>query len=84
MTLIIGIFVGKKASKKQTQIEEERLKNGERIISDNRDIEERMSAWERAMDRYGKLYYCKRDDVVFIPGEIKSSPVTRMNELLFN
>lgn len=25
--------------------------------------------WEKAMDRWRRLYYCARDDGVFIPGE---------------
>ena len=31
--------------------------------------------WENATERWNQLYYCHRDDVVFIPGEGTSSPV---------
>ncbi len=39
-------------------------------------------AWRVAMNRWQKLYYCSRDDVVFIPGEGRAVPPNRMSELL--
>jgi hypothetical protein len=38
--------------------------------------------YEHAMDRWKRLYYCGRDDCVFIPGENGSAPVTEMNTYL--
>ena len=32
------------------------------------------SKWENATERWNQLYYCHRDDVIFIPGEGTSSP----------
>jgi predicted RNA-binding Zn-ribbon protein involved in translation (DUF1610 family) len=37
---------------------------------------------ERALARWKDLYYCARDDCVFIPGERTAAPVARMNEYL--
>ncbi len=39
--------------------------------------------WERAMERWSKLYYCHRDDVVFIPGDGKSSSATQTREYIY-
>lgn len=38
--------------------------------------------YERSMERWKNLYYCARDDCVFIPGENASAPVTGMSEYL--
>ena len=38
--------------------------------------------WEYAMRRWNQLYYCARDDILFIPGENKAVPVTQMNEYI--
>lgn len=43
---------------------------------------EKLTKWERAMNRWQKLYYCSRDDVVFLPGEERAVPPSRMSELL--
>jgi hypothetical protein len=40
--------------------------------------------WEQAMSRWVKLYYCGRDDVVFIPGEKTSSNVAEMFKYLYS
>ena len=45
--------------------------------------EPKISLWQAAMERWGKLYYCSRDDVVFIPGEGKSAPLVQMLEYIF-
>ena len=34
--------------------------------------------WQQAYARWEKLYYCGRDDVIFIPGEKTSAPVADM------
>lgn len=34
--------------------------------------------WERAMKRWNKLYYCMRDNGVFIPDEGEFVPVEQM------
>jgi hypothetical protein len=37
---------------------------------------------ETAIERWNQLYYCSRDDCVFIPGEHTSAPLARMREYL--
>jgi flagellar basal body-associated protein FliL/predicted RNA-binding Zn-ribbon protein involved in translation (DUF1610 family) len=34
--------------------------------------------WQQAISRWEKLYYCGRDDIIFIPGEITSAAVSDM------
>lgn len=40
--------------------------------------------WENATARWNKLYYCQRDDVVFIPGEGTSAPIEATKSYLSN
>ena len=39
--------------------------------------------WQHAMDRWNQLYYCYRDDVVFIPNERRSVPIEQMRNLIY-
>lgn len=39
--------------------------------------------WERAVARWQRLYYCFRDDGVFIPGETPFMPIDSMQEFLY-
>lgn len=39
--------------------------------------------WEKAMERWNKLYYCGRDDCVFLPGTNTSAPITDMYKYLY-
>jgi predicted RNA-binding Zn-ribbon protein involved in translation (DUF1610 family) len=39
--------------------------------------------WERAAGRWQRLYYCARDDGVFIPGETSFIPIDKMQEFLY-
>lgn len=45
--------------------------------------EEGTNKWNLAMERWNKLYYCGRDDCVFLPGSGSSAPITSMTEYLF-
>jgi hypothetical protein len=38
---------------------------------------------ERAIARWDQLYYCSRDDCVFIPGETTSAPLAKMRNYLY-
>lgn len=46
------------------------------------DNEER-PRWQRAMDRWNQLYYCARDETIFIPGENKAISTDKMKDYLF-
>lgn len=41
------------------------------------------SAWHKAMNKWNRLYYCHRDDIVFDPEINDYSPPTGMNNLIF-
>lgn len=40
-------------------------------------------AWDHATQRWHQLYYCARDDCVFIPGEGASAPVAQLKVYLY-
>jgi predicted RNA-binding Zn-ribbon protein involved in translation (DUF1610 family) len=44
---------------------------------------EEIKRWERTMERWRSLYYCGRDDCVFIPGEKGHAPAHQMIEFLY-
>jgi predicted RNA-binding Zn-ribbon protein involved in translation (DUF1610 family) len=46
-------------------------------------FDEEMKRWKPAMDRWNKLYYCERDDCIFIPNTNTSVPVTKMLEYIY-
>lgn len=45
--------------------------------------EPRLDDWERAYTRWQQLYYCQRDDGVFIPGQNVFVPIEQMNDYLY-
>lgn len=40
-------------------------------------------AWQRVVERWNQLYYCSRDDCVFIPGDTHSKPLSEMEQYLY-
>jgi predicted RNA-binding Zn-ribbon protein involved in translation (DUF1610 family) len=44
---------------------------------------EQVQHWKLAMDRWNRLYYCGRDDCVFLPGMTTYAPVTEMTKYLY-
>jgi hypothetical protein len=44
--------------------------------------QQEMDAWDKAMSRWNQLYYCGRDDCVFIPGAGTSAPPVNIKEYL--
>jgi len=42
-----------------------------------------MSRWQNAMERWNALYYCHRDDCVFIPEEGTYAALSKMKDYLF-
>lgn len=47
------------------------------------DYEKEVSIWEEAQSRLNFVYYCERDDIVFIPGEDKYFDVMNLESLLY-
>lgn len=42
-----------------------------------------VAKWHEVMDRWNAMYYCSRDDGVFIPGEGKFVAIDQMHEILY-
>jgi hypothetical protein len=49
-----------------------------------REHERIRSEYEQSVARWKQLYYCSRDDCIFIPGKNTSAPVTAMSEYLLS
>jgi predicted RNA-binding Zn-ribbon protein involved in translation (DUF1610 family) len=45
--------------------------------------DEEVNRWKRAMERWNRLYYCGRDDCIFLPGNDTYAPITQMKEYLY-
>jgi hypothetical protein len=45
--------------------------------------EETSNRWNTAIERWNQLYYCGRDDCVFLPGSHTHAPVSAMVEYLY-
>jgi hypothetical protein len=68
--IILGIVIYRKLNQKHT----------ERLAQYN-EIE--LPRWEKAMQRWNNLYYCFRDDCVFVPGSEDFSPIAEMRDFLY-
>jgi predicted RNA-binding Zn-ribbon protein involved in translation (DUF1610 family) len=78
--VVLGIFLIVRSGKnKRAQLAEY-----QRRVQD--EIAERQrihAAWQKAVQRWNQLYYCARDDCVFVPGENTSAPISKMMEYLY-
>jgi len=54
----------------------------ERMKRYREEAEKTNKHWEQAMKRYDRLYYCQRDDCVFMQGETSFAPVGKLKEYL--
>jgi hypothetical protein len=55
-----------------------RRKAQEKTRQQQSDINNGYKKWKQAISRWEKLYYCGRDDIIFIPGEKTSASVADM------
>lgn len=47
-------------------------------------VDAELPRWERAMKKWNELYYCVRNDVVFIPdNSLVCKPASEMSQLLY-
>jgi hypothetical protein len=60
-----------------------RKKDQERLRLEQSAINDAYQRWQQARARWEKLYYCGRDDIVFIPGEKTSATVADMIAYLY-
>jgi predicted RNA-binding Zn-ribbon protein involved in translation (DUF1610 family) len=78
--IALGIYlVIRSGRNKRSQLAEYQHKVEDEIAERQRV----QSAWKSAMERWNLLYYCGRDDCVFIPGETTSAPISKMKEYLY-
>jgi hypothetical protein len=54
-----------------------------RAFLDNRRRKLSLPAWREACDRWSQLYYCSRDDMVFLPGEKIGVEPDEIDRLLY-
>jgi hypothetical protein len=72
--ILIIMFLVWKYSKKKDEA---------RVIQEKIIFAQKYRDWQQAYSRYVNLYYCGRDDIVFIPGEKTSANVVHMMEYLY-
>ena len=60
-----------------------RKNNKEKEVQELASINNADQLWQDAMSRWEKLYYCGRDDIIFIPGEKTSAAVGDMCAYLY-
>jgi len=78
--IALGIYlIMRSVQNKRAQLAEYQRKVQEEIGERQRI----QSARQRAMERWNQMYYCGRDDCVFIPGENTSAPISKMQEYLY-
>ncbi len=77
MGLILFIKIGVPKIKKYSSRKKEEKRQKEL------EVQAALKKWEHAMQKWSKLYYCFRDDSVFIPGDNKSVDLSHMQEFIF-
>ncbi len=75
----LGIFLTIRANKEKPAF---LAHYQEQVEAIRREHERIQGGYAQALDRWKRLYYCTRDDCVFIPGELTSAPLAKMNEYL--
>jgi predicted RNA-binding Zn-ribbon protein involved in translation (DUF1610 family) len=68
---LLGIIKGSSAAARRAREEQAKY-------------EQSVRKWEQAVRRWDALYYCYRDDCVFIPGEGTSAPLRELMQYLFS
>ncbi len=58
-------------------------KEKEKSIQQQSDINKGYQKWQQAISRWEKLYYCGRDDIIFIPGEKTSAAVADIHNYIY-
>ena len=80
--ILISLYFVYKVSKfiREKIVEPEKQRVDEEYLEKERMFEKKYKDWERATSRWNAMYYCYRDDVVFIPGiDDSSSPEDVIN-----
>jgi hypothetical protein len=53
-----------------------------RTLKRSKQQEKQVAAWRNGIDRWNKMYYCHRDDIVYVEGEQSYATPENMNSVL--
>ncbi len=73
---ILAVILRRRKAQKQEQQYQAVIRQ---IMNQNECLH---STWQRSLERWERLYYCSRDDCVFIPGEGTSAPLAGIQAYL--
>lgn len=77
--LLVGALIAWRASVWAGKTYASQQANYQRRVS---DTETEVARWERAMENWRNLYYCARDDVVFLRGK-RAAPSAEMQKYIY-
>ena len=81
---ILGITSSQKLKSRYQEEYAQTIQRNKNVFQNWQETNQRLTQnWQNAMDRWHALYYCHRDDCVFIPEEGTSAPLEKMNDYLF-
>jgi len=83
LTILGIVSIGKRKLKYQLEVTQTVQENKNAFQNWQEANERIMQNWQNAIDRWEALYYCHRDDCVFIPGKDRYAPVDKMKQFLF-
>ncbi len=81
--LIVFIILVSQYVSKITNDAKESRRQKEYSRTEEQRMKTEIPVWERAMKRYDMVYYCERDDIVFIPATNEYDKPERLKELLY-
>jgi hypothetical protein len=85
LPIIGGVLMNKYiVPKEKERINKNRLAAEEIINNYKVEVNRENQKWERAMSRYEHLYYCQRDDCIFVQGEGTSAPIIGLRNIYLN
>jgi uncharacterized membrane protein len=84
----------KKIRDPNLKFQEQKEEYSKQMVEHNRRIQEEaiskkqqynnwLNKWEKAHDNHKKLYYCERDNVVFIPGYPKAAQISEIKNFIY-
>jgi predicted membrane protein len=78
--IVAGIYFIPMESKSRKKRERE---YNQQLAERKQKLDQQKNNTLKAIKRWGLLYYCERDDCVFIPGENISASASQMNDILY-
>ena len=68
--------------KERAKNEAERALLEDQLAAHQAEVKRIIGLYDLAMDRWDQLYYCERDDCVFVPGDDTYAPIAQMEKYL--